>query len=128
MSITRKRKTTLFCESLEDRAVPAVVTIVPMMNGSEGSSGGYTIYRDGDTSSSLSVNLSYSGTASSGDHSGGSSATIPAYSSSTYHSVSFTDDSTAELTETLICSITSGSYTIGENSSATINISDNETP
>ena len=115
---------------LEDRVNPVAVSITagaPITEG--GSDSAFTISRD-NSSGSLTVNVSYSGTASQGfDYfamitsilfsDGQSSQPLP---------ISPWDDGSVEGTETIIASISSSmNYTISGTGSATMNLYDNDT-
>ncbi len=90
--------------------------------------GTFTLTRTGSTASSLLVNYSIGGTAISGsDYSSiGTSVSIPAGSSSATRTITPINDTAVEATETVVLTLTSGSYTIGSPSSATVNIADND--
>jgi hypothetical protein len=118
-------------ENLEDRSVPATVTISTIANAAEGGSAGSArVTRDGSTSSPLTVNIQVGGTATPGSdfYYITSYVTIPANSATADITVSPIDDSSIESTETVTLTIQSGGYTIGSPSSATVNITDNDTP
>ena len=115
---------------LEDRVNPVAVSITagaPITEG--GSDSAFTISRD-NSSGSLTVNVSYSGTASQGfDYfamitsilfsDGQSSQPLP---------ISPWDDGSVEGTETIIASISSSmNYTISGTGSVTMNLYDNDT-
>jgi hypothetical protein len=93
--------------------------------------GTFTITRTGSTSAALTVNYTLSGTASNGfDYATLSgTAIIPAGADSVDVVVTPIDDSVAELTETVILTLaTSEEYSIFPSASATVVITDNETP
>ncbi|MDM3843861.1 MAG: Calx-beta domain-containing protein, partial [Aphanizomenon gracile PMC638.10] len=93
--------------------------------------GQYTLTRTGPTTSSLTVNVSLSGTATNGtDYTTiPSTVTFAAGSSTALVNLNVTDDTLGEGTETAILTVTSGTgYTVvgGTPASATVNIADNE--
>lgn len=96
---------------------------------SEGGTGVIKFYisRIGSTASALTVNLSYSGTATGGgvDYTGPASVTIPAAATGVDVPITITNDTTFEGTETIILSLGAGSYARGP--SATMYVSDNDT-
>ncbi|QJB46713.1 S8 family serine peptidase [Dolichospermum flos-aquae] len=93
--------------------------------------GEYTLTRTGSTTSSLTVNVGLTGTATNGtDY-----TTIPttvsfaAGSSTALVNLNVTDDTIVEGPETAILTVTSGTgYTVGTSASATVNIADNDLP
>ena len=118
----------LSLEQFEDRVNPTpVIAATALSNAPEGSSGyRFQLARD-DTSGFLTVNLSFSGTADSGDFTNPMFASFMNGQATTDVYLNTTDDSTSEPTETLILTIASGTgYTIGSPASATINILDND--
>ncbi len=87
--------------------------------------------RTGDTSGLLTVNYAVTGTATSGsDYTAlPGSVTFAAGATTTNITVVPIDDTSAELTETVILTLTSGTgYGLGSPSSATVSILDNESP
>jgi hypothetical protein len=91
--------------------------------------GKLTVSRTGGTDNSLTVNYTVTGTASpGGDYTALSgSVTIPSGSASANITVTPRDDSLVEGTETVIATLsTNSSYTRGTPTSATVNISDND--
>ncbi len=89
----------------------------------------YTVTRSAASASSLTVNLTTSGTATSGsDYTGAaSSLVIPANATSATLTIDPTADTISEANETVIVSIASGSgYTVGTPSSATGTINNDE--
>ncbi|RPI61687.1 MAG: hypothetical protein EHM48_05235, partial [Planctomycetaceae bacterium] len=91
--------------------------------------GTYTVTRDGSTSGALTVNYTVSGTATNGtDYSSLSgSVVIPDGQASATITVTPTDDSADEASETVIVTLASGSgYAIGSPSSDTVNIADDD--
>ncbi|MBM3982532.1 MAG: hypothetical protein FJ304_20125 [Planctomycetes bacterium] len=115
-------------EVCEDRTTPTpVVTAAALSDAPEGSSGyRWRLTRD-DTSSSLTVNLSFSGTADSGDFTNPMFASFMTGQATADVYLSTNDDSTSEPTETLILTVASGTgYTVGTPASATVNIFDND--
>ena len=96
-----------------------------------GPSVNFTISRVGSTASALTVYYAMSGTATNGaDYSTLSgSAVIPATASSVNVTLSPTEDTIAELSETVILSLSANpNYSVVLPSSATVSILDNETP
>ena len=125
MNLRRKLEVT----PLEDRTVPTTVTIESLGDATEGgSNGGFRLTRS-DTSGALFVSVSLSGTATHGsDYGDGEPFQIVflnGHSTADWTLIA-TNDSTSEPTETVIMTITSGSYTIGSPSSATAHIFDND--
>jgi hypothetical protein len=92
--------------------------------------GTFTVSRTGSTGSALTVNYAISGTATNGGDYQMLTGTvqIPAGQVSAPIVVTPIDDPNPEPTETVIVTITSGSYTIGDPSQATVNIADNDAP
>ncbi|RPI62696.1 MAG: hypothetical protein EHM48_03680, partial [Planctomycetaceae bacterium] len=91
--------------------------------------GTYTITRSGSTSGSLAVNYTVSGTATNGtDYTSLSgSITIPDGQASTTITLTPTNDSSIEGTETAIVTLASGTgYSVGSPSGATVNIADDD--
>lgn len=89
----------------------------------------YTVTRSATSTSALTVNLTYSGTATSGSDYTGASATvvIPANATTATLTLDPTADTTSESNETAIVSVAAGSgYTIGAPSSATGTILNDE--
>ncbi len=92
--------------------------------------GTFTVSRTGSTGSSLVVNFSVGGTATSGSDytSIGTSVTIPGGVSSQTVVVTPIDELSVEAIETVTLTLsTNAIYTVGSPSNATINISDNDT-
>jgi regulation of enolase protein 1 (concanavalin A-like superfamily) len=112
----------------------AVVTITASdATAVEGGSdtGAFTFSRSGVTTSALTVNFTVSGTAaSSTDYtafSPATSITIPSGQSSAVLTVTTANNSTAELNETVIVTLGTGSgYTVGTPSAATVTIQDDD--
>ena len=93
--------------------------------------GQYTLTRTGATTSSLTVNVSLTGTATNGtDYTTiPTTVTFAAGSSTALVNLNVTDDTIVEGTETAILTVTSGTgYTVGTSASATVNIADNDLP
>lgn len=93
--------------------------------------GTFTITRTGGTSTSLAVNFSVTGNATSGnDYSAvGTSTTIPVGAASHTITITPVDDSAVESPENVIVTLaTNSAYTVGSPSSATVNITDNDFP
>jgi hypothetical protein len=116
---------------MEIRALPTTVTAAALVSSlTEGDAGtpSFRFTRD-NTSGILTVNMSWSGSAAGGgtDYSTYPTTVIFGAGSSTADvGVTPVNDSTSEPTETITCTITSGSYTIGDPSSATIDLLDND--
>lgn len=86
----------------------------------------FYISRIGSTAAALTVNLSYSGTATLGtDYTAPASVTIPAAATGVDVPITITNDTIFEGTETIILSLDVGSYARGP--SATMYVSDNDT-
>ena len=90
--------------------------------------GTFTITRTGSTTAALTVNLAFTGTATSGaDYVNiSNTALIPAGSASVAVPVVVVDDTIPEPTETVVATLMPGIYTIGAPASATVNIVDDE--
>ncbi len=114
--------------SIADNETATVQIFRDSMYSSENGSskGKVRVTRAGDISSSLSVNLTYSGGPTSGSDytSPGSSVTIAAGESSKTFDVSALSDSSIEGNETLTISIASGAYSVGSSASTEIVIVD----
>jgi hypothetical protein len=87
----------------------------------------FYISRLGSTAAALTVNLSYSGTATGGgvDYTGPASVTIPAAATGVDVPITITNDTTFEGTETIILDLAPGGYARGPG--ATMYVSDNDT-
>ena len=107
-----------------------VVTIAAVADATEGgSAGSFRFTRDGDLSSPATFTVAYSGTATSGtDYSSPPTQfTFAPFSALVYVSVTPSNDSTSEPTETVVATIQTGSgYTVGSPAAATVNIFDND--
>jgi subtilisin family serine protease len=93
--------------------------------------GQYTLTRTGPTTSSLTVNVSLTGTATNGtDYTTiPNTVTFAANSSTALVNLNVTDDTLVEAAETAILTVTSGTgYTVGTSASAIVNIADNDPP
>ncbi|MFN7525805.1 MAG: S8 family serine peptidase, partial [Aphanizomenon sp.] len=93
--------------------------------------GQYTLTRTGLTTSSLTVNVALSGTATNGtDYTTiPTTVTFAAGSSTALVNLNVIDDTLVEGTETATLTVTSGTgYTVGTSASATVNIADNDLP
>lgn len=118
----------------------AVVTVsAPDNSATEGTpsvdTGTYTVSRTGATTDPLSVSFSLTGTATVGDdyslttngNTIPSPLIIPAGQASINVTLTATDDAAQESSETAVLTVTSGvGYTVGNPSSATVTIVDNE--
>lgn len=103
---------------------------VTSVGATEGGIGTITFERSGEITNSLTVDFSISGTASGNDFFGlGTSAEIPAGSSSVTVNVQTTNDARNESDETIIVSTLPGAgYSIGLPANTTLTITDNDTP
>jgi hypothetical protein len=93
--------------------------------------GVFTITRTGDTSKSLAINFTLTGTATNGTDydSLAVSATIPAGQASTTVTVKPKDDTIFDANETVILTLAgSANYTIGASNKSTVTIADNDQP
>ncbi len=100
------------------------VTATDAVAAEPSDNGIFMITRDGATTAPLTVNFSISGTASATDYAAiGTSATIPAGSSSTTINVNVTADAMVESAETVILTLSpNANYTFGFPKTATITI------
>ena len=127
--------------SIADDDTPGVTVAATDTNGAEQGHDPivFTITRTGNTSVSTTVNLAWGGmatlasdytlSASGGTLNGSSTITLGVGVSSATITVTPVDDSIYEGTETVILTLASGTnYTVGQPSSATGSIADNETP
>ena len=90
-------------------------------------SGTFTITRTGDSSAQVIVNFSLTGTASTADFGAVNLVVgIAAGQTSTTVTIAPVDDALVEGDESVILTVTAGSYQIGAASNATITISDND--
>jgi hypothetical protein len=111
-------------ETLEDRTVPTTVSVAALGDITEGGSYGIVEFSRDNTSGSLSLSFSLSGTATNvSDYtlSTSSPITFPSGVATVNVDVTPIDDALVEGTETIIFTIDSGSYTIGTGS-ATMNL------
>ncbi|HYG78472.1 MAG TPA: Calx-beta domain-containing protein [Planctomycetota bacterium] len=91
--------------------------------------GVFTVTRSGSTAAAMTINLSYSGSATSGTdyQSPPGSVTIPAGSSSATITITPSEDTVAEGDETVVATVTSGAgYNVGTPSNDTVTIADND--
>ncbi len=114
-----------------DTALPTVTISANDANASETGpdNGQFTVTRTGSTTSSLTVNFSVSGSATSGsDYSSiGTSLTIPVGAVSATLTITPIDDTIAEGTESVVLTlVANAAYTLGSPVSATVNITDND--
>ncbi len=121
--------------TIHDNDFPPVVTVAATTAGAaeEGPTAGiFTFTRStNNTSASLTVKFTVSGTATSPDDypSIGSSVTIPAGSTSATKTVTPVDDTEIEGDETVLVAIVAdAAYDIGAASSATVTIAENDAP
>lgn len=120
--------------TIENLVLPIDVTVTastPTANEQGPVNGVFTLTRTGDTSGALTVNYTVSGSATAGsDYTTlPGSVTFLAGATSTNITVSVNNDPNAELTETVILTVTSGGgYAIGTPANATVSILDNESP
>lgn len=114
----------------DDRSTVTITASDPTASETAGNPGQFTISRTAPTTSSLTVNLNRTGTATSTtDYTGvGTSVSIPAGQSSVVINVAPVDDSLTEGTETVTLGINSGSYDIGAENYANVEIIDNDIP
>ncbi len=120
-------------EYVSDANVSTVTVTATDSTATEASqtTGTYRISRGSDTTGNLSVNYSMSGTATNGTDYSTLSGSGTISNGNTYVDVTLTptDDGDAENTETAILTVTSGSgYNVGSPSSATVNITDDDSP
>jgi len=123
-------------ETLEDRTVPSsLVSVNTYTNVAEGgSSGDFYITRTGnssDLSQAISVTYTVGGTATPNDDytplSG--SVSFAPFQTGVHVTVPVIDDSVPEMSETVVLTLSSGTgYTINGAGTATVTITDNETP
>jgi hypothetical protein len=119
-------------ESCEDRVVPVIpnVSVATISDATEdGADGLFRFTRVGNLSGSLTVNVSVSGTATSGtDYTPiGTTVTFAPSVSTANVTVAAIDDVVYDPSETVIVTATSGAgYTVGSPSSATVTIIDDE--
>jgi hypothetical protein len=101
-------------EACEERTVPSTVNVVSLGQVIEGGAGAFRISRDSPGPSSLAVNFTVGGSATSGSDytSPGTSATIPAFALYVDVPVSATDDADTETTEEVTLTLASGGYRI----------------
>src|SRR5205814_612902 len=93
--------------------------------------GTFTVTRAGSAAAALTVNYTVSGTATAAaDYSTlPGTVTIPAGAATATITVTPIDDAIAETDETVIATLAAGTgYSVGSPASATVTISDNETP
>ncbi|MBI2933792.1 MAG: hypothetical protein HYY16_19280, partial [Planctomycetes bacterium] len=90
----------------------------------------FTVTRTGSTTADLTVDFTTSGTASQGtDYAAlGSSVTILAGQASATLTITPIDDAVQETAETVVLTLSPGTYTVTTPSSATVTISDNDMP
>ncbi|MBD2556838.1 S8 family serine peptidase [Aphanizomenon flos-aquae FACHB-1290] len=125
--------------NIADNDLPTITVVATDANadaaetllGTTPNPGQYTLTRTGATTSSLTVNVALSGTATNGtDYTTIPNAvTFAANSSTALVDLNVTDDTLVEAAETAILTVTSGTgYTVGTAASATVNIADNDLP
>jgi hypothetical protein len=109
-------------------AVVPVATISGAPSVTEGGNLAYTVTIDTAASSNLTINITYSGTATRNtDYTGADSLTIAAGSTSGSLIVTTIDDSTVESSETVIVTLAAGTgYALGANTTSTGTIVDND--
>lgn len=125
--LRRERK--LFLEPLEDRRLLATVSVALSTHGSEwGTPVAFIVSRDSSDPTNLTVNFTLTGSATNGTDYPNTplSVTIPATFADEWVTFIPTDDNLDEGTESVILTITSGSYTIGSPASATAYIGDSD--
>ncbi|MEP6667846.1 MAG: Calx-beta domain-containing protein, partial [Chthoniobacter sp.] len=114
-----------------DDDTPTVNVVATSPNATEsGTPGVFTFTRTGSLSGALTVNFSRSGTATSGtDYTAIAilgTVTIPSGQASATLNVTPIQDTLNEGTETVIITLTAGSYTIGSSNTATVNVADDD--
>ncbi|MFN5593426.1 MAG: beta strand repeat-containing protein, partial [Aphanizomenon sp.] len=125
--------------NIADNDLPTITVVATDANadaaetllGTTPNPGQYTLTRTGATTSSLTVNVALTGTATNGtDYTTiPTTVTFVAGSSTALVDLNVTDDTLVEGTETAILTVTSGTgYTVGTSASATVNIADNDPP
>jgi hypothetical protein len=118
--------------TIADDDAPVVTIVASIANAAEPATNGqFTVSRTGSTAADLTVNYTVSGTATGGSDyvSLGTSVVIPAGSAMVAIPVTVIDDNTAEGNETVILTLAANaSYSIGNPSSATVTIVDNDGP
>jgi Calx-beta domain/Met-zincin len=100
-----------------------------ILTGQTQNPGQFTLTRTGDTTNSLTVNYTVSGTATNGTdyNSLTGTATFAAGSATTLINVNVTDDSAVESNETVVLTLnTNNAYIIGTANTATVTIADND--
>lgn len=110
---------------------PPSITVVAADGtaGEPANPGSFTFSRNGPTTAALTVNISVTGTATSGSDfvALGMTVTFAAGSATAIKTVSPIDDATVEPTETVVATVIAGTgYVVGSPSSATVNLLDND--
>lgn len=113
-----------------DRSTVAIVASDPDASETPGNTGEFTFTRTAPTTSSLTVNLTRTGTATSGsDYSGvGTSVTFNAGQDTRTITVTPLDDAITEGPEQVTLAINAGSYDIAGDGFANVTIQDNDSP
>ncbi|BAZ80882.1 putative peptidase [Sphaerospermopsis kisseleviana NIES-73] len=123
--------------NIADNDLPTITVVATDANAAETllgttpNPGQFTLTRTGPTTSSLTVNVALTGTATNGtDYTTiPTTVTFAAGSSTALVNLNVTDDTLVEGAETAILTVTSGTgYTVGTSASATVNIADNDLP
>ncbi|QSV65196.1 MAG: S8 family serine peptidase [Dolichospermum sp. DL01] len=123
--------------NIADNDLPTITVVATDANAAETvlgttpNPGQYTLTRTGPTTSSLTVNVALTGTATNGtDYTTiPNTVTFAAGSSTALVDLNVTDDTLVEEAETAILTVTSGTgYTVVTSASATVNIADNDLP
>ena len=115
--------------TIQDNEPIVSITATDSLADEGGDGGVFTVSRtDASTAAAITVNVSLSGTATSGsDYSAITlPITIPAAQSSVSFAVTPVNDTAPEPSETVIATITAGGYAISGLSSATVTITDDE--
>jgi len=118
--------------TITDNDLPVVMIVATDDTATEAwpTNGQYTVSRTGATTLALTVNFTVGGTATSGsDYTGiGASATIPAGAAIVLITVTPINDSIDENDETVVVTLAANAaYTLGNPSSATVTIQDDDT-
>ncbi len=94
-----------------------------------GDPGVFTLTRSGSASAALTVNLTWGGTAGSGDYSASAAGSVAFAAGKSTVTVTVTpvDDAVTETTETVLLTVSGGTgYAVGAVGSATVSIADND--
>ena len=103
-----------------------VITIVPVGDVTEGADASFTLVSNPSVSNGVTVNLAIAATGDYGVNAGSKTVYIPSSGSKTYN-VGTTDDTFDEVDGTVKATINTGrGYQVGDPSSATVNVVDDE--